>query len=442
VRIVLLNFAVPEAEGSSGSFRWWHKSGSRWPATIRDRRTDGTEYFPWPFLLSYLASMLRREAHDVVMLDGCLERFHLSDALDAVRSARPDFIVFETSEQTESSDRGVVSRLGDIAPVVLIGPNVATDRADLLSWPGVRAAVPGEYLLSVVQYFREPRCGWADRREVLGQEEMDSLPFAYRDASAFPRYNARFKSTPPGVQGQFVSMWGCQYRCSFCIWIHAYWATSTQFKKQFSLPRLKAEIDEMRRRFPGITSLYDDADNHAYQGDLSLEFAEMMGRTGLPWAVLTRADTYMTKSGSIDREKWRFYRNNGCYALKIGVEGVQQVMDASHKHLSEEVVREFVPTMQDLGMTVYCSFMIGAPGFPPSADQATLRLINDLGSHRPDLFEYLISRCDVTRVTPFSREVSREAGSRARPHDGQRRIEEVERAGALTRSLAVKPNNL
>ena len=76
--------------------------------------------------------------------------------------------------------------------------------------------------------------------------------------------------------------------------------------------------------------------------------ADLMGRTGLPWAVLTRADTYMTKSGSIDREKWRFYRDNGCYALKIGVEGVQQVMDASHKHLSEEVVREFVPAMQDL----------------------------------------------------------------------------------------------
>lgn len=437
VRIVLLNFAEPELDESTGRTRWWHKSGSRWPATVVDRMTDGSEYFPWPFLLSYLCSLLRVDGHTVALLDGCLRQWDLATALAAVEAERPDYVVFETSEQTELNDREVVAALGRRAPVVLIGPNIVEDRP-LLDWDGVLAAVPGEYLLSVRDFFRDPFAGVTPRREVLGAD-MDALPFAHRDVQLFPRYNARFKSTPPGVQGQFVSMWGCQYRCKFCIWIHAYWSRSSQFKKQFSIPRLRAELDWLLRTVPGITSLYDDSDNHHYRGDAALEFAEMMGRLNRPWGILTRADTYLTKDGGIDLDIWRAYRDNGCYAIKIGVEGVQEVMDLSNKRLSESTVREFVPRMQELGMTVYCSFMVGTPGSSQRADDATLAMIEDLAAPHPDLFEYFISRCDVTRVTPFFAESAIAPDRR----DGQLGIEELHRAGALAQHAAVvPPNNL
>lgn len=439
VRIAVLNFAIPERDPAGDGIRWWHKSGSRWPASVLNRRTDGSEYFPWPFLLSYLTNMLRADGHEVALLDGCLAQWSLYDAVGAVRQVRPDYIVFETSEQTEHTDVEVIGGLSTIAPIVLIGPNVAPDRGDLLQLPGCGAAIPGEYLASTVQFFRHPHDGFADPIEISGQEQMDALPFAYREPGVFPRYNARFKSTPPGVQGQFVTMWGCQYRCKFCIWIHAYWPRSSQFQKQFSLPRLKAELDHMQAAFPAITSLYDDSDNHHYKGETALEFAELMGRRLLPWAVLTRADTYMTPSGDIDREVWKAYRDNGCYGVKIGVEGAQEVMNATNKHLSESVVREFVPLMQDLGISIYCSFMIGVPNTSPESDLATLNLIDDLAAYRPDLFEYLISRCDVTRATPFIKDVALSP----RLHDGQLAIEELKRMGTLRQEFNILgPNNL
>src|SRR5262249_46957528 len=151
------------------------------------------------------------------------------------------------------------------------------------------------------------------------------------------------------------------YRCKFCIWVNAYWSKSSQMVKQFSLGRLEMELDDLLDRFPNVTSLYDDADNHRYRRADAFKSAQMMGRKRLPWAILTRPDTY-TKSGGIDREVWRAYRENGCYAVKVGIEGSQEVMDATDKRLSEEIIREFISFVQDIGVSVYCSFMLGVPG--------------------------------------------------------------------------------
>ncbi|MER7755171.1 radical SAM protein [Kitasatospora sp. NPDC097643] len=438
MRITLLNFAPPEPDPRGAGIRWWHKSGARWPATIPDRKNDGTEFFPYPFLLSYLKSLLEQDAHQVVLLDGCLEKWTTDQALAAVAATRPDYVVFETSEQTELPDRLTVGRLGALAPVVLIGPNVSEDRDDLLDWEGVHAAVPGEYLLSTRDFFRTGGPGMQRRQEIIGTTAMDALPFAHRDPVTYPRYNARFKTTPAGVQGVFVSMWGCQYRCNFCIWVHSWWSRSSQFQKAFSIERLSAELDRMQHDFPGITSFYDDCDNHDYRKPEAERFAEMMGRRGLPWAILTRADTFMTRGGEIDRDMWRAYREAGLYAVKIGVEGGQAAMDATNKRLDENVVREFVPFMQDLGISVYSSFMLGIPNTDDEADHATMRLIADLADHRPDLFEYLISYCDVTRVVPFTADTE----NRRRLHDGQLAIEDLYAAQGLPGSVStVAPNN-
>ena len=404
MKIALVNYALPEPDCHKGGIRWWHKSGSRWPASILDRATDGLQYFPWPFLLCYLKSMLKQDGHEVDLLDGCFRKWSLKRLEFETRRCAPDWIVFETSEQTEHSDPIVLERIGRLAPVVLIGPNVTEEQPDLLSWPGCMAAVPGEYLVSVVDFFRfrAPCAGFAPRREVTGVDQMDALPFAWRDPEIYPRYNARFKSSPPGMQAQFVSMWGCQYRCKFCIWIHSYWPKTSQFKKHFSIERVAAELERLRADFPQVRSLYDDSDNHHYRNlDDAHAFADMMGHQALPWAVLTRADTYMRKDGSIDWETWRAYRDNGLHAVKIGIEGTQEIMSSTGKHLSEEVVREFVRGMQDLGVSVYASFMVGVPGSSPLADHRTMRLIDSLAGHRPDLFEYFVSYCDIARVTPF-----------------------------------------
>jgi radical SAM superfamily enzyme YgiQ (UPF0313 family) len=439
MRLVLLNFAPPEPDPNGEGTRWWHKAGARWPATVLDRPNDGSSYFPWPFLLCYLKSLLDQDGHEVVLLDGCLEKWDTDQAVAAVAGHRPDYVVFETSEQTEHCDKPVVARLGELAPVVLIGPNVAEDRSDLLDWPGVHAAVVGEYILGTRDLLRAPAPGLTTRSEIIGTEQMDALPFAHRDPQLYPRYNARFKNTPAGVQGVFVSMWGCQYRCKFCIWIHSWWSRSSQFQKQFSIDRVAEELDRLQHDFPGVTSFYDDADNHAYRRPDAERFADMMGRRGLPWAVLTRADTFMTRSGDIDRDMWRAYRDAGLYAVKIGVEGAQETMDATNKRLDEGVVREFVPFMQELGVSVYCSFMLGAPGTRTEADADTMRLISDVADHRPDLFEYIISYCDVTRVTPFFGEES----MRQRLRDGQIGIEALQSAGGLPGEIGtVAPNNL
>jgi len=437
MRVTILNYALPEPCQTSNGTRWWHKSGSRWPATISDRANDGTGYFPWPFLLAYLHSLLEKAGHSVVTVDACLMKLDLAQVVEMVAASEPEIVIFETSEQTEHSDPVILEQISSIAPVLLIGPNVQKDRLDLLNWPGVKAAVPGEYLISVADYLANPGVGMASQREVLGVEQMDALPFAYRDPDLFERYSARFKTTPEGPQGQFVSMWGCQYRCKFCIGIHAYWPNSSQIQKLFSLDRLEREVQGLVEAFPGVTSLYDDADNHFYrQRDDAIAYGDIMGRTGLPWAVLTRSDSYML-DGSVDRDLWRHWAENGCYAVKIGVEGGQRVADATNKRLDIENVREFVRTVQDLGIQVFASFMVNVPGMDKQSEQETLDLIQELNSYNPDLFEYFISSCDVTEVSPFRKDVE------TSNHDGQAQIERVIDDGKLDiMSLSQQPNNI
>lgn len=406
VNITILNYAEPVQDNCRKQLRWWHKAGSRWPATIANRGNDGRDYFPYPFLLCYLKSLLETRRHHVALLDGCINKWMPDETASEIKGTKPDFIVFETAEQTESLDRDFLARIADVAPICLIGPNVSETRDTLLEWPGVWACVPGEYLLSVADFFDNPQPGIAARKEVLGMEAMDALPFAYRDRCLFPRYSARFKSTPQGTQGQFVSMWGCQYRCKFCIWIHSYWPASSQKQKRFSISRLEAELDHLLYHFPETTSLYDDSDNHYLDEKSAYSYSTMMRRKKLPWALLTRADTFM-RNGDIDRALWRDYRDNGCYAVKIGIEGVQEAMDATNKRLSEEVVRDFIAYMKDLGISVYASFMVGIPGTNAETDRQTIRFAEALSADRPELFEYFVSSCDVTQATPFGAGVRR-----------------------------------
>ncbi len=186
MRITLLNYATPETDPRGRGTRWWHKSGARWPATILDRANDGSEYSPWPFQLCYLHSLLVEDGHEVTLLDGCLEKWDEQGMLGHVQASCPDYIIFETSEQTEHVDRATVSALGSIAPVVLIGPNVREDRSDLLEWAGVHSAVPGEFLLSTRDLLRSPSLGMATRQEITGTPNMDALPFAHRDLHQYP----------------------------------------------------------------------------------------------------------------------------------------------------------------------------------------------------------------------------------------------------------------
>ena len=101
------------------------------------------------------------------------------------------------------------------------------------------------------------------------------------------------------------------------------------------------------------------------------------------------------KEGGINFDLWRHYRDCGCYAVKIGVEGVQEAMDATNKRLSEEVVREYVAFMKGLGISVYASFMVGVPGTGPETDTATVKFADELAADRSHLFEYFISSCSV-----------------------------------------------
>src|ERR1044072_1937678 len=103
MNITLLNYGLPAPDEKGRGLRWWHKSGSRWPATILNRGNDGLAYFPWPFLLSYTTSMLRTEGHEATLLDGCLLKWSLDEVEQQLIQTRPDYIVFETSEQTELS---------------------------------------------------------------------------------------------------------------------------------------------------------------------------------------------------------------------------------------------------------------------------------------------------------------------------------------------------
>jgi radical SAM superfamily enzyme YgiQ (UPF0313 family) len=177
-------------------------------------------------------------------------------------------------------------------------------------------------------------------------------------------------------------------------------------------------------------SIYLDDDTMNLAEPHTLAISKVMGRIGLPWSAMCRADT-------ISRDVWKYMKEQGCTGVKIGFEsGSQKVIDTIiNKKLNLLDAAATARYLRSIGLTVHGTFTVGLPGETDAQKEETLEFIRSLvGSGAIDTFQ--LSGTATIEGTPLAAiaagaHLSRYPGATSEGFavtgDGQRKIETMKK---------------
>lgn len=342
------------------------RAGSRWPFTLLtpsspDHFQFGS-YLPYPMFMGYAATYVAaKTSAEVVFRDSIALGESYTSFVEFVFKGRFDYIFIESATPSWEHDSELIKALKRGLPdlkFVLTGP-IATKRQQLFSEVPIHACILGEYEKGSVKVI-EGAEGVIDF-DLLSKEEMNQAPFPYMDSVIAHRYWDACPKGQTAPQAQVWSSRGCPYKCIFCVWPATMTSndpdgTSTRSVRHYTGEYMEAYLGELVSKYKYRTIYFDD-DTFNLGNAHTLRMCEVMGKLGVPWAAMCRADT-------IQMETWRAMREAGCFGVKLGFEsGNQQVVDLIvNKRLDLERARQVVMEVKRLGMTVHGTFTYGLPG--------------------------------------------------------------------------------
>lgn len=355
---------------------------------------------PYPPLgILYLSSYLRSKGFDV-------------DVYDSTWGSRQE--LFSLLEQGPPGWLGVYGNLltrrnvVDIAGrakaagwrVVLGGPEPSNYAEEYLS-AGADYIIQGEGELALEQLLRgncaPPGAIFRDSAGAIARvpaapqvRDLDSLPWPDRERIDIGRYLAAWRERHGMGSVSLITARGCPYHCRWC--------SHSTFGKTHRRRSVRAVADEaewiLNRYQPEMLWYADDV--FTIHAGWTLDYAAEMKRRGIrvPFECITRADRLSPPVTSALAEM-------GCFRVWIGSEsGSQRVLDAMHRGVRVEQVREAVHLAQSHGIQAGMFLMWGYEGEQIEDIEAT---VDHVRACHPDV--YLTTVSYPIKGTPYYEQV-------------------------------------
>ncbi len=378
------------------------RAGSRWAFTMEaGKGSTIPPYVPFPFYLAYAAAVLEKTGMEVRLVDAIAEGLDNDAFLKTVTEYEPDLVLVETSTPSIYVDLALSQQIKQRLPgtrLALAGPHVSALPLETLGMaPFVDFILLGEYEYTL----RELAECLGDNGHLGAVNGMvwratdgslltnparplirniDELPWPARHLLPMANYCDSFAGLPmPGL-----TVWasrGCPFQCIFCVWPNVMYG-SQAYRVRDPIDVMD-EIEQNVKKY-NLKSFSFDDDTFDIGKPRVLKLCSEMKRRGLslPWTAMARADT-------ADREMLEAMADAGLYAIKYGVEsGVQELVDAAHKKLDLEKVKETVRITKDLGVKVHLTFTLGLPGETQSTVQRTIDFARSVA---PDSVQFSIA---------------------------------------------------
>ena len=391
MRITLVN--LPWIENG----RLGVRAGSRWPFTSQPEKDGHIHYIPFPFFLAYATALLKKEAKEARLIDAISESIDEQEFIEKIISYNPELIVIETSTPSFKNDIRIIRDVHQELPnsqIVLCGSHAGVFAEQILiNYNFIDYILIGEYeyvLLDLVNHLENN----LDLRSVsdLAYREnsgikintsretidnLDDLPWPEREDVPIYKYNDGFAGLPqPNVQ-----IWtsrGCTFRCIFCLW------PQTLYREHKHRKRNPLEVvDEMEfliKNFNFKAVYFDDDIFNIDRNHVLGICAEIRKRQiKVPWAVMARADL-------MDEGLLRDMANAGLYAVKYGIESVDQdILNFCKKNLDLDKARHIIKLTKRLGIKVHLTFCLGLPG---ETKQTVEKTVNFIRQAKPDSLQF------------------------------------------------------
>jgi len=348
----------------------------------------GTNQVP-PIGLLYLASVLERDGHDVVLLDAARTGLDGDDLLRAMEAAAPRLVLVSAFTSDVPAVRGLLQgfreALGDI-PLWLGGPHASCrGPGSFDDLPGIDAVFVGEAEETLPRAIAHLDGGPPPSHGVIWKESPSETAHALvEDLGTLPlpawhlAPPALYRGLPNGVVlrrhpfAPVLTTRGCPRRCTFCA---GFRVTGRKVRHR-PLAMVWEEIELLVRSY-GVREIHIEDDNFTHDRDYAAAFCREALERRLP--VL-----YSTPNGvrldTLDDELAGLMKKAGWYVVHCGIEsGSDRILGMTRKGTTTALVREKIALLRRHGLRVAGYFILGLPGETEEDISRTMEFARDSG---------------------------------------------------------------
>lgn len=342
-----------------------------------------------PLGFAYLASFVRKEGYNPLILDLNIDNLSDEEIFGLVREHNPLVvgISFMTNQYGECLRLAKLMKSSSKSiPIVVGGPHVSALPKEILNeCAEIDFSVIGEGEITFLELLKALDGGGKGFHSIKGLcfrdnggiiqteprdliEDLDSLPFPAWGLIKVEKYSVF--SIARGATFALLSSRGCLSHCIFCD-------SHTIFGRKFrgrSARNIFSEIEFLHQKF-GMTRFDFVDDLITLKKDRLLELCKLIKESGisLKWMANARVDT-------IDEEMLRAMKESGCIRIEIGVEsGDHSVRRIAKKGISDQQILNAHKLAKEVGIQVGAFVMVGNLGETMESVRMTAELLKDVG---------------------------------------------------------------
>ena len=342
----------------------------------------------FPVVPATAATMLKKDGHDVLFLDGIAAELTPEKFLEKLEAFGPELIVLETKTPVVRRHwkwiREYKALHAGAAKIVLVGDHVTALPEESMAECPVDFILTGgdwDFLLlnlvrakSAAEY--EPGIWYREGDEVCTtgrfrlDHDLNAAPWIDRELVHWELYakkNGNFRRTPGTYIMSGRDCWHA--KCTFCSWTTLYPTYRT--RKAIDVVD---EIEMLVTKY-GVKEIMDDSGSFPV-GEWLTTFCNEMIRRGLPKKV--RIDCNM-RFGRLTAADYQLMRKAGFRLVLFGVESANQAtLDRFVKALKVEDVEKGAEWASKAGLDVHLTFMFGHAWEGPKEMANTVKLARKL----------------------------------------------------------------
>lgn len=353
---------------------------------IREDRCEITERYSVvpPYSLLQIASILRSEGHQVLLIDANGEDIGYEELNGRMRGLEYDAMIFRFTPTTFDADMrcaeisklcrpdaktiGICYTLSMLAESVLKNAEkmdiYVVGEPEIVVKNVVHALSAQDSLGGVggITYRDGGGIILNEKEQKLFDYEELPMP-AFDLLENFYRY---YINNPSGKPFSIIyASKGCPYSCTYCT------VAKTKLRKK-SAEKVLEEIEYLKRAFSIKTvSFFDETFTIDRERVLDICKGIKERNLRIRWYCNTRADL-------LDDKLLRVMYESGCRGISLGIEsGSQRILDNVNKGVTVAQNKKAVEMVKKAGINVYCSFIIGLPGENKESFDETLRFLRE-----------------------------------------------------------------
>ncbi len=334
-----------------------------------------------PYSLLQIASILRRNGHEVSLIDANGENIDYKTFEQMISEMGYEELIFRFTSATFDWDMRVAAiskkysgahTIGICCTLVDFSKTVLNEAKDLDIYIRHNYEVVAPELIEKLSEGDDISAvaGITCRNEGKIKVNKDADPIKNYDDIPIPAYDLLksfdlyYADTKHGQP--FTIMYtskGCSYSCIYCTMANSKW-------KPRSAESVLKELRHLKYNYNINTVMFfDETFTMDRKRVEEITQAIIDEKLNIKWYCNSRVDI-------LDMDILKKMKQAGCRAVCMGIEsGSQKIIGGTNKRISIEISAKAIKMVKDAGIKVYCSFIMGLPGENKTTVQETIEFI-------------------------------------------------------------------